>query len=195
MSWNNPTAQEAEEAYDQAKSKYEQAAEAYIQNKNKIESYEQDYGNIYAKGMAVMTKKAELKKKFEKILEVQAMLNPGGAVDQAVANANKALKVAQIVLSNNLTCTNTKTPTIEQVFKCPTVEEHEDSLEARQSVRKARIRYEQELEECDSKVSSYESELESLKAKVASCTDEQKKLSKIMNDCTYEMNHYKKFLE
>ena len=195
MSWNNPTPEEAEEAYAQAKSRYETAAESYLQNKKKIETYKQEYDDIYSKAMAWGLKKNKLEKKMEKLLEIKAMLEPGGAVDKAVAEVNSELRWAEDNLKKNLVCTNIQSPTVSQAFRCPTVEQHPDSLEARQLLRQVRYRYDQEIEEVESKMKTIESEADELKRKLNSYTDTQSQLSKIMKDCSYEMNHYKKYLE
>ncbi len=194
MSWKNPTKKEAEDAYSQAKSKYQNAAESYIHNKRELESIESERKSQLAKGYSTVKEKISFEKRIEQIEEVIRMLSPGGAADEAIRRANSSAKTAEEAFSKYLYCSGIKSPSISSAYKCPTVEEHPDSYDALQKIKKEKTRLEQAVRELQSKLKALEQETDALTKKINSLVSTQTDLSKIMKGCSYEMNHYKKYI-
>ena len=118
MSWKNPTRSEAEEAYSQAKTKYQNAAESYLRNKKLLASCEQERDSLSGRGKNAQARKTGLLSRIEQIEVVISFLAPAGRIDELVYLANKAARSAEESLSGSLKCSDIQFPPVAEAFRC-----------------------------------------------------------------------------
>ena len=194
MGWKNPTKQEAQDAYDRAKSSYRNTAEDYVQNNRQLEDCYSQYRDCSAKVDAARSEKLNFEKRIEQIGEVIRILDDGGAADEAVANANSALEKAEENMSKRLKCTGIQSPAIKETFRCKTVKENQYSNAALESLKKEKARLEQAVQDVNSKLNAMEQNAQELTNKMNSLTATQADLSRKMKNLSFNMTHYKNYI-
>ncbi|MBR1481567.1 MAG: hypothetical protein IJ598_01220 [Ruminococcus sp.] len=193
MKWNNCTPEEAQEAYDYAKSRYQNAAEEYLSNKKKLDAFYGARGGLSAQTASVRGDKLNFEKRIEEIGDILTLLSDGGKVDEAVGQANAAAKVAEAAMAQSIVCSGVNSPSLASIFRCPTVSENTHSVTARDELRKEKNRLEQALADINAKLNALELELQQMTGQMNALASMQNDLSRTMHACSYEMNHYKKY--
>lgn len=193
MKWNNCTQEEAQEAYDYAKSRYQNAAEEYLYNKKKLDSYYSSCSGLSNQTESMRSEKLNFEKRIAQIGDILTLLADGGKVDDAVDRANKAAKVAEAAMAQTIVCSGVNSPSLSSIFRCPTVSENTHSMTARTELNKEKSRLEQALIDVNAKLNALELELQQMTSQMNSLAAMQNDLSRTMKACSYEMNHYKKY--
>ncbi len=194
MKWNNCSKEEAQEAYDYAKNRYQHAAESYLSDKKQYEACYSEYKSYSSKLDSVRSDTINFEKRIEQMDDVLKMLNSGGAVEDAANAANSSLKTAEEDLSKSLKHYSIPSPSISKTFECVPADRQLDSLSAIRVIEKEKRRLEQALADLKSKLRSMEQETDALTKKMNSLASGQADLSKKMKQYTFEMNHFKKYV-
>lgn len=192
MKWNNCSPEEAQEAYDSAKSKLNNAADQYVQTRNAMNSLQSERSRAKAKSDTVNNQKINFEKRIEDIERIIQMLGENGPVAEAISDSNKWAQSVQDNFNKQVLCTGISSPEIARAFRTPTVEENADSQAAVAELKKVKARLEQAVADLNSQLNAMDEEMAKLNSQMNSLASTQSDLAKTMARYSFEMNHYKK---
>lgn len=205
MSWSNPSQQEAQEAYDAAKKKYDSTAEEYLRLSKQKEQYESEASAAYRGYADADTKLQRLRKlefTLQRILRYFTTSNdPGGDTVSTGGLINSAVVESKIVgietansLKQCIVCTGMPALSFARAGTTKYVDEDADSHRAKQLVRQELKRVLDLMKELDTQTRSSAEDYNALVRKAAACADEMTELKKTMDSCAFDMDHYKKYI-
>lgn len=192
MKWNNCSKEEAQEAYDSAKSKYSNAALEYCQGKKQLDACYTEYKSYSSKMDSVKSEKLSFERRIEQLGELISFLD--NKMDDIIGDSNKTTQENENYIKGKINCSGYAFPEISKIFRCQSVAENSYSSQALQAMKKEKARLEQAVADVNSKLNAMEQEAEALTKKMSSIASAQASLSKTMKACSYEMNHYKKYV-
>lgn len=198
-SWNNPTEDEAEEAYDYYKGKYNAAASQKRNSERLEQTYVSEKKNAVAKRDQLKDQKLSFEDRLEGIEKIIAMLEGTGGwftanVPDAIGKAQRTLTRADSSLRDCVKLTGgSGAASMETAFAMKTVEGDFRSAAALQAFRNERDRLEGQLQDLNRQISGLSDQISSLSSKISACNSEQWSLQRSMNSYAYDMNHYKKY--
>lgn len=200
-SWSNPSSEDAQEAYDYYKGKYNSAANQKIASQNKENRYISDRKNAVSDKNACISQKINFEKRLEGIEKIIKMLEGNGGwfsadVPEDIEKAQKALSKVDSSFRGCIKMTGgVSAASLEEAFEIKSVESDSNSASALQAFRNEKSRLEQEIENLKKKINELSSLVDSLTKQIRACDAEQRALQASMNSYAYDMNHYKKYID
>lgn len=195
MSWSNPTPEEAQEAYDDAKSKYESAAEDYFRYKNEYETYDASLSSAKLQQNAATVTRDLYQKRLEALDDIIKMLQPMGDMDMKVLGVTTSAQMTEMLMKGSIYCDGVNAPSIGDFFRSYSVANNTHSAQALELIKKERNRTQINLDEAQARMNSVGGTLEELISKGQAAYDSMNAAQKTMKSCAYEMEHYKKYLD
>lgn len=191
MGWNNPSQEEAQECYDQAKARYNDAAENYCQTKA---AYEQTYYETQAargKCSDLQNDKVNFEKRITDIkMLIKFTVDRSRLVSTATLGAARS---AEESMEKCVVCTGVKSPSLSSAFRVQDAENEPNSNEALRLMRKEVARLEQAVQDVNSQINAMEQSVADLTKRMNSLFSQQCGYKSVMNSSAYDMNHYNKF--
>ena len=196
MSWSNPTQEEAQEAYDAAKQKYDTTAEDYLLASRRREQYESQAKSVY-KAYAADDKRITGLRRLEfKLQRVCRFFNTNNTV--GIDTMVTLSRVSSVELNNIIRCfmycDEIKPPAVGPAAMSPYTENDADASWAKQLVEAELARVRELIETSNDQVKSSAEEYNKLVRLAKGCEDEMQELRKILDSCAFDMDHYKKYL-
>ena len=198
-SWNNPSEEEAEEAYAYYKSKYNSAASQKRSSERLEQTYVSEKKNAVSQRNQLREQKLDFEDRLEGIKKIIEMLEGRGGwftanVPDTITKVQRSLKTADSSFRSCVKLTGgVSAASMETAFAVKTVEADSRSASALQEFRRERDRLEGEILELNRRINSLSDQISSLTSKINSCNSEQSSLQRSMNSFAYDMNHYKKY--
>jgi len=194
MSWSNPSADEAAEAYSYYKNQYYSAAsqrEASVRQENRCISER----NVAKNKMGELSsKKLNFEKRLEGIKKIIRMLEGTGSVPSSIAKMVRTVKNADESFRMAIKLDNGSIASIEDAFRTKSVEEDSHSDAALQAYKNEKNTLEQNIENLKKQISSLSEQISSLTSQINACNSLQSALKRTMNSSAYEMNHYRRYM-
>lgn len=199
MSWTYPTQQEAEDAYNDNKRKYNSAAQSLETSKSNQKSYEAQKKSDLLKIASGKTEKMNLEKRVKQLEKIIKMLEGNGGflsqdVPSEIVSSNKASVKVDNSYKKCIVCDSIPAASLDNVFNSKSVTADANSNSALQGFKKEKQKVEQTIANIKKSINTLTSEISSLNSKIANCNYEQLKLKANMASYTYEMNHYKWYM-
>lgn len=198
-SWMNPSEEEAEEAYDYYKGKYNAAANQKRASERQEQAYREEKKNAISRKSELSAQKISFEDRLEGIVKIIAMLEGTGGwftenVPDSIGKAQRALSKTDSSFRGCIKLTGGgSSASMETAFAMKTVDADQNSASALQAYRTEKNRLEGQLEELRRQIDSLSEQIASLTGKINSCNSEQWSLQSSMNSYAYDMNHYKKY--
>ncbi len=195
----NPTEEEAEEAYDYYKSKYNAAANQKRSSERREQTYIAEKKNAVSQRTELSSQKLNFEARLEGIVKIIAMLEGTGGwfsvnVPDSIEKAQRALTRTDSSFRGCIKLTGGgSTASMANAFALKSVEADWNSASALQAFRAEKNRLEGQLEEIRRQIDSLSEQISSLTGKINACNSEQWSLQSSMNSYAYDMNHYKKY--
>lgn len=193
MSWNNPSQDEAQEAYDDARSRYNAAAEDYCQSSAAYETYSDELRQAQTKIDGVQSDKVNIEKRIEGIDSILNMLSENGEVNETIGEVTKIAAMAEEKMRYAINCTGVGSPGLGSAFRGLRVMEESHSASAYAAYKKERDRLVQSVAELNSMIANLEQSTQELTAKMNSAFNSMTDSRKAMYTNAYEMDHYKQY--
>lgn len=199
-SWNNPTEDEAEEAYDYYKAKYNSAASQKRSSERQEQTYISEKKSAVNKRDQLRDQVLNFEDRLEGIDKIIAMLEGTGGwftanVPEAISKTQRTLSKADGSLRECIKLTGgAAAASMETAFAVKTVEGDYRSAAALQAFRSERERLSGQLQELNNQINSLSEQISTLSGKISSCNSQQWDLQRSMNSYAYDMNHYKKYI-
>lgn len=195
MSWSNPSQQEAQEAYDAAKKKYDSAAEEYLRIYKLREQYDAEASTLFEDYNASKDRVRSLQRLEVSLRRVSRSLGseePGVDHDILLARVDQIAFTAE--LKECIVCSEVKEPVIGQSASSPYVDYDPDASRAKELIGAELYRVRDLIDTLDKQVRNSSGDYQAMVQKGLSCDKELKEYKKTMDQCAYEMDHYKKYL-
>lgn len=194
----NPTEEEAEEAYDYYKGKYNAAASQKRASERQEQTYREEKKNAVSRKNELASQKLNFEDRLEGIVKIISMLEGTGGwftanVPDSIGKAQRALTKTDNSFNSCIKLTGGGSASMETAFAMKTVDADQNSSSALQAYRAEKTRLEGQLEELRRQIDSLSEQISSLTGKINSCNAEQWSLQSSMNSYAYDMNHYKKY--
>ncbi|MBR6102521.1 MAG: hypothetical protein IKP95_08845 [Ruminococcus sp.] len=193
MSWSNPTQQEAQDCYDEARSRYNNAAEGYCQCKSAYENTFSEYSSAKNQCNSMQGDKLDFQKRLADLESVLSLLRENGKVNETVGDYNKSADSAGSALKGCVVCDGVNCPDLATVFKSKDVDDDQDSALAHQILKSEKARLENAIKEVDAQISAMEQNLTDLTKRMNSLFSQQCSYKNVMNASAFDMNHYKNY--
>ena len=195
MSWSHPTQQEAQEAYDAAKQKYDTAAEDYILASRQKDQYEAQAGSAYKEYAGDDERLARLRRLEYRLKRVCGFFGSSGCTFDEYVTAFRVYRVELVnALRQFVYCDGMNPVTFGPASSSPEVAYDADSLRAKQLLEAELARVRELIAEIDRQTKTSAEAYNELKRKAAACEGEMRELKKTMDSCAFDMDHYKKFI-
>lgn len=195
MSWSNPSQQEAQEAYDAAKKKYDSAAEEYLRIYKLRDQYDAEASTLFEDYNASKDRVRSLQRLEVSLRRVSRSLGseePGVDHDILLARVDQIAFTAE--LKECIVCSEVKEPVIGQSASSPYVDYDPDASRAKELIGAELYRVRDLIDTLDKQVRNSSGDYQAMVQKGLSCDKELKEYKKTMDQCAYEMDHYKKYL-
>lgn len=195
MSWSNPTQQEAQEAYDAARQRYDSTAEEYIRLTNQQEQYVSQVESAYVTyrdGEKRLTALRQLEFKLQRIS--RNFSSGDGNIDSNIYLARSYRADLQNGLRGFVACEGMASPTLGRATLSPFVDEDADTSRIKELIRAELTRVQELMNIIDSQIRDFQDQYSDFAANLTSYEEERKELKSIMDSCTLDMEHYRKFL-
>jgi predicted nucleic acid-binding Zn-ribbon protein len=198
-SWSNPTAEEAEEAYEYYKSKYQKAANQKRASERQEEAYIDQRNSAKSQLNSLSEQKELLEKRLEGVEDlIKAMEGTGGwfaaDVPGAIEKAQQSLTKADSSFRSSMRLSGgAGAASLETAFQTKAVGADANSSAALAGFKAEKTKLEQEIAELTTQIANLSSLITSLTEKIKACNDTQSALRSSMNSYAYDMNHYKKY--
>ena len=195
MSWSHPSQQEAQEAYDAAKKKYDRAAEEYLRIYKLRDQYDAEASTLFEDYNASKDRVRSLQRLEVSLRRVSRSLGseePGVDHDILLARVDQIAFTAE--LKECIVCSEVKEPVIGQSASSPYVDYDPDASRAKELIEAELYRVRDLIDTLDKQVRNSSGDYQAMVQKGLSCDKELKEYKKTMDQCAYEMDHYKKYL-
>lgn len=198
-SWNNPTPEEAEEAYWYNRNRYYNAASEYNAARNRAQSLEYQKSASKSQMQSLSTQRVNLEKRLDGVEKIiRCMVGSGGwlatNVPSAISKASKALEKADESFRKSIRLDGgISAARMAERLRVKSVEEDANSSSALSLYRKEKVRIENEINEIRKNLNALSDKVNQLNGQLNSCYSTQNSARKVMNSTTYEMNHYRKY--
>ena len=195
MSWSHPSQQEAQEAYDAAKQKYDSAAEEYLRIYKLRDQYDAEASTLFEDYNASKDRVRSLQRLEVSLRRVSRSLGseePGVDHDILLARVDQIAFTAE--LKECIVCSEVKEPVIGQSASSPYVDYDPDASRAKELIGAELYRVRDLIDTLDKQVRNSSGDYQAMVQKGLSCDKELKEYKKTMDQCAYEMDHYKKYL-
>ena len=195
MSWSHPSQQEAQEAYDAAKQKYDQSAEDYLRASKLKEQYDTQASSIYKDYASDDGRLRRLKQLEFKLQRVSRLFGTGESGIQLDINLSRvnALEFST-ALKESISCSGVKAPYMGKEASSPDIDYDADTSRAKELISAELTRVRELIETVDKNTKNAAELFNDLNRKASYYDNEMKECRKTMDRCTYEMEHYKKYL-
>lgn len=195
----NPTEEEAEEAYDYYKGKYNAAANQKRTSERQEQTYREQKNSAVSQKNELTEQKLSFEDRLEGIVKIIAMLDGTGGwfatnVPDSIGKAQRALTKTDSSFRGCIRLTGGGSASLESAFTMKTVDADMNSASALQAYKTEKTRLEGQIEELGKQINSLAEQISSLNGKISACNSEQWSLQSSMNSYAYDMNHYKKYI-
>ncbi|MBR1764677.1 MAG: hypothetical protein IJ746_04720 [Ruminococcus sp.] len=195
MSWSNPTQQEAQEAYDAAKQRYDSAAEEYLLLSKQQETYTNQVAGAYQTYMEGEKRIPALRQLQFKLQRLLVMFKSGsGNIDSEIYVERSYRADLQSGLRRFVVCDGLASPTLGKATMSPFVDEDPDALRIRELAQAELTRVEDMIRTLEAQSRDFNSAYSDFAQNLTSYEEQRKELKKTMDSCTLEMEHYKKYI-
>ncbi len=195
VSWSNPSQQEAQEAYDAAKQKYDTSAEEYLRLSKLKEQYSSDASssyNSYAADDMALTRLRQLEFKLQR---VQRFFGEGeSGIDYSVMLSRISAAQAANDFTACVSCDGATQPPFGRAFTSPYIQNDTDTSRAKQLVEAELARVRERITELSNRAKASAEAYNRMKSMAGSIDDEMAELKKTMDGCAFDMEHYKKYI-
>lgn len=196
MSWNDPTQSEAMEEYSRSRNKYRETSDKKQAADKRLTQATERKNTVTA---AVSRCRSEKRTMEETIAELDRIIKQldgtsAGGVPEVIDEANAAAKRAEESFKSSILCEDVKSADIEGAFTLKSVEEHKDSLEALEALKREKYRLETAAEELGRQMDTLSAELTGLNGTISAASAEQADLKRELDSAAFEMSHYKKYI-
>lgn len=199
-SWNNPTNEEAEEAYAYYKGKYNEAAEQKKASERQEAAYSSEKKAAAQDLDDCSRKKVNFEKRLRGIEDIIKMLEGSGGwfstnVPETIEKAQKSIAKADASFRGSMRLSGgSGSASLEEALKPKTVDEDPHSSAALAEFKAEKARLEQAIEDLRVQIDSLSTLIDSLNKKIKACNAQQGSLQSAMTSYAYDMNHYKKYV-
>ena len=195
MSWSNPTQQEAQEAYDAARQKYDSAAEEYLLLTRQRDQYDSQASSVYKNYAGDDQRLTGLRRLEYRLQRVCRFFGSSGCTfDEYVT----LFRVNRVELMNALQqfvyCDGMKPITFGPSSSSPEAAYDPDCIRAKQLLEAELARVRELMNELKQQTAASAEAYNELVRKVKDCDSEIKDLKKTMDSCAFDMDHYKKYI-
>ncbi len=195
MSWSNPSQQEAQEAYDAAKKKYDNAAEEYLRISKLRDQYVADAKTLFEDYNSAKDRLRDLQHLEIKLRRAARSLS---SEESGVDHDILLFRVEQISFAAELkeciVCSGVKEPGFGKAVYSPYVDYDADASRAKALLGAELDRVRDLIDTLMKQVRNGSGDYQDMVKKGFSCDDEMKEHKKTMDQCAFEMEHYKKYL-
>jgi len=198
-SWSNPSQDEAIEAYEYYKGKYNNAANQKRASERQEQTYVSEKNAASAEMNSLSSEKLNFEKRLRGIEDIIKMLEGTGS--RSSANVPNAIEKAQSSIAKTDSSFRSSmrlsggagAASLETAFKTKAVEAEPHSASALSSFKAEKARLEEEIANLSKQIANLSSLISSLSNKISACNSAQATLQSSMNSYAYDMNHYKKY--
>lgn len=199
MSWNNPSPEEAEEAYYSCRNKYIAAANQRYSAERSQNALTRHRNETLSTIEDCRSEKMNFNLRIEQIGEIIKCLEGSGGmlcsnVPESIEGANTALDRTDESYRSSVRCEGIAVTQLNDVFKTKTVCEDANSNDALEQYKAEKLRLEQVVEELERKMDMLTEQTENLSRKINECISLKYSGRIQMNSFAYSMNHFKKFM-
>lgn len=199
MSWTYPTQEEAQDAYNDSRRKYNSAAQNLAVSRNNQSNYETQRSSNLLQIAGNQMEKWNLEKRVSQLENIIKMLEGNGGffgtnVPSDIQKSNVASENVDKSFESSIKCDEIPAASLNKVFSSKSVTVHTHSNAALEGFKKEKQRVEQVIATLKNSIIILTNEISSLNSKIASCGLEQIKLKANMASYAYEMNHYKWYM-
>ena len=195
MSWSDPSQQEAQEAYDAAKQKYDSAAENYLIISRKRDEYDSQAKALY-KGFAADDQRLISLRRLEfKLRRVCRVFGTTGyGIDNYVLLSRVYSVELNEAMSKFVSCDGLRPLTVGPSAQSPETGYDSDASRAKQLSDAELARVQALIAELEKQIKTSADTYNDLKKYIKACESEMSKLRKTMDSCAFDMEHYRKFI-
>ncbi len=198
--WNNPSENEAEEACDYYRKKYEDAAWNLRAAERDHQEYRSQKSAAVGKRDNLSQQKVNFEKRLEGIERIIAMLEGTGGlftenVPETIRKAQKSLSKTDESFRSSIRLTGgSAAPSFENAFETKSVEADAHTASALQAFKREKNRLEKEIENLKIQISRLSELIDDLNRKISACVEYQAEMRYRMNSFAFDLRHYQKTL-
>ena len=191
------TREEAQEEYENARSRYYSSAESLCRSRSEMENCRGDLDQARNDMATARSEKLNFEKRIKEIQKIIDSLEGKGGwfsanVPESVSKANDSSGKAGESMGSCIKCDGIPTPDFQAVFKCSSVEEDSHSSEALEAFRSEKNRLEEAVDNVQKKIDQLETDAENLTRQINALADQQRAIKKQMSNIVFDMCHYRK---
>lgn len=195
VSWSNPSQQEAQEAYDAAKQKYDSSAEEYLRLSKLKEQYSSDASSSYRNYAADDKAVTRLKQLEFKLQRVMRFFGDGeSSADYSVMISRICAAQAANDFTACISCDGATPPPFGRAFTSPYTKNDADTSRAKQLVEAELTRVRNSITDMTNRLVDSAEAYNELTRMAGSLDDEMAELKKTMDSYAFDMEHYKKYI-
>lgn len=197
--WYDPSPDEAEEACNYYRNRYNNAANEKRESERQEQNYLWERQNACSQRDAISAEKANLEKRLRGVEEILQMLEGTGGwfsvdVPSAIKKAHGALSKTDSSFKNSIKLSGgTPAASLENAFRTQTVDADSRSASALADFKAEKARLEQEIANRNAQITRLSDWISSLTWQINNCNSNQSSLQSKMNSAAYYYNHYKKY--